>query len=50
MLENLDARFPRKDLEIYKVVRVVDPRLRKRTKLSNDTYERCASKLLATYF
>jgi hypothetical protein len=38
MLDNLDARFPKKDLEIYKVARVVDPRLRKRAKLSNYTH------------
>ena len=49
MLENLDARFPKKDLEIYKEVRVVDPRLRKRTKLSNDTHGKCVSKLLRIF-
>ena len=49
MLENLDARFPKKDLEIYKVVRAVDPQLRKRTKLSNDTHGKCVSKLLRMF-
>jgi hypothetical protein len=41
--------FPKKDLEIYKVVRVVNPRLRKRTKLSNDTHGKCVSKLLRIF-
>ncbi len=49
VLENLDARYLRKDLEIYKVVRVVDPRLRKTTKLNNGTRGKCLSKLLRIF-
>jgi hypothetical protein len=46
MLENLDPRFPIEDLEIYKLVRVVDPRLRKYATLSDETHGNCISKLL----
>ena len=46
MLENLCERFPETDLYVYKLLRVVDPRLRRRPKLGNHTHGDCARELL----
>jgi len=46
MQENLTERFPEADLYVYKLLRVVDPRLRKRPKLGKLTHGECAKGLL----
>ena len=46
MQENLTERFPETDLHVYKLLRVVDPRLRKRPKLGKLTHGECAKGLL----
>ena len=46
MLENLDLRFPKEDLYVYKLLRVVDPRLRRRLKLGGMTHGECVKHLL----
>ena len=46
MQENLTERFPETDLYVYKLLRVVDPRLRKRPKLGKLTHGECVKGLL----
>ena len=46
MLDNLNARFPLPDMAIYRLVRCVDPRLRRRPKLGSKTHAECVASLL----
>ena len=46
MLENLSKRFPKEDLYVYKLLRVVDPRPRRRPKLDTMAHADCVKDLL----
>ena len=49
MLEQLKERFPEEDMRVYKLIRVVDPRLRRRPELSGMLHSECV-KMLLHYF
>ena len=49
MLENLSERFPHEDLYVYEILRVVDPRLRRRPKLGKRTHADCVRALLHVF-
>ena len=49
MLENLGERFPNEDLKVYELLRVVDPRLRRRPRLSEKTHADCVKDLLHVF-
>jgi hypothetical protein len=49
MLENLSVRSPHEDLYAYEILRVADPRLRRRPKFGKRTHADCVRALLHVF-